>query len=279
MYLDVLNYKLGLIPGHLSSSFVFLIFLYAAQFSSKGDLTAARAFTTLSILELLTTPLGTVLKAIPSVTAAVGCLDRIQDYLRLDGQARYTLSFSKNMQLLSPQLPGRLTPNVQGSDLEKSTGLNDKLLPNIVASFEGVTLRYGADSTEVLRDVQLDIGEGSLVMVVGPVGCGKSTLLKALAGDIPPSKGCVRVKYPEVAYCQQTPWLANCTLRESIIGQTVLDDEKWYQTVTTRCALDTDIANLPGGDEWIVGSAGITLSGGQKQRLVCPSLFLRLLQL
>ncbi|MEA3537412.1 sn-glycerol-3-phosphate ABC transporter ATP-binding protein UgpC [Rhizobium sp. CC-YZS058] len=35
---------------------------------------------------------------------------------------------------------------------------------------------------DVLHDIDLDIGDGELVVFVGPSGCGKSTLLRAIAG-------------------------------------------------------------------------------------------------
>ncbi len=51
----------------------------------------------------------------------------------------------------------------------------------------GLGVDYGAGS--VLEDVDLTIGEGALLGIVGPSGSGKSTLLKALLGSIDPSFG------------------------------------------------------------------------------------------
>ncbi len=47
-------------------------------------------------------------------------------------------------------------------------------------SFRGVGKRFG--EVEVLRDINLEIADGALVVVVGPSGCGKSTLLRLVAG-------------------------------------------------------------------------------------------------
>ena len=47
-------------------------------------------------------------------------------------------------------------------------------------AMRGVSKSYG--SLEVLRDINLDIKRGELVVFVGPSGCGKSTLLRMIAG-------------------------------------------------------------------------------------------------
>ena len=44
----------------------------------------------------------------------------------------------------------------------------------------GIGKSFG--TTEVLKDIDLNIGDGEFVVLVGPSGCGKSTLLRVLAG-------------------------------------------------------------------------------------------------
>ena len=44
-----------------------------------------------------------------------------------------------------------------------------------------VAKTYGG-SVEVLKDINLDIKTGELIVFVGPSGCGKSTLLRMIAG-------------------------------------------------------------------------------------------------
>lgn len=48
-------------------------------------------------------------------------------------------------------------------------------------TFSGVTKRFGSDVYAV-RDLDLDVDDGELLVVVGPSGCGKTTTLRMLAG-------------------------------------------------------------------------------------------------
>src|SRR4051794_26100746 len=57
----------------------------------------------------------------------------------------------------------------------------------------GVTFHTGAKSTEVLKNVDLAVGEGEFISIIGHSGCGKSTLLNVVAGLLPVSIGAVIV--------------------------------------------------------------------------------------
>ena len=57
----------------------------------------------------------------------------------------------------------------------------------------GVTFTRGASSSEVLRDINLQVDEGEFVSIIGHSGCGKSTLLNVVAGLVPMTTGAVIV--------------------------------------------------------------------------------------
>src|SRR3569833_618097 len=55
------------------------------------------------------------------------------------------------------------------------------------------SFRGKGGTVEALRGIDLNIGEGEFVAVIGRSGSGKSTLLRLIAGLIPPPAGQVRV--------------------------------------------------------------------------------------
>ncbi|MDD9863117.1 MAG: energy-coupling factor ABC transporter ATP-binding protein [Gammaproteobacteria bacterium] len=55
----------------------------------------------------------------------------------------------------------------------------------------GLACGYAADNP-VLKGIDLEVGQGSIVAFVGPNGAGKSTLLKTLALELPPIHGEIR---------------------------------------------------------------------------------------
>ncbi|MDQ1489262.1 MAG: branched-chain amino acid transport system ATP-binding protein, partial [Actinomycetota bacterium] len=52
----------------------------------------------------------------------------------------------------------------------------------MMLSVEGVSAGYGRSS--VLRDVSIDVPEGSIATLLGPNGAGKTTLLRVIAGSV-----------------------------------------------------------------------------------------------
>ncbi len=54
-----------------------------------------------------------------------------------------------------------------------------------VISVKQYSFTYGGTTRPAVRDANMEIGEGEIVILAGPSGCGKSTLLKSINGLIP----------------------------------------------------------------------------------------------
>ncbi|MGC8826587.1 MAG: ATP-binding cassette domain-containing protein, partial [Anaerolineae bacterium] len=66
---------------------------------------------------------------------------------------------------------------------------------NVTKSFPG---------RPVLRDWNLDVGEGEILCILGPSGCGKTTLLNLIAGLLAPDAGEIR-RPARLGYVFQEP--------------------------------------------------------------------------
>eukprot|EP00767_Chilomastix_cuspidata_P006740 gnl/Chilomastix_cuspidata/720.p1 GENE.gnl/Chilomastix_cuspidata/720~~gnl/Chilomastix_cuspidata/720.p1 ORF type:complete len:1567 (-),score=246.90 gnl/Chilomastix_cuspidata/720:33-4403(-) len=69
-----------------------------------------------------------------------------------------------------------------------------------------------------------------------------------------------------IAFCAQSAWILNSTIRENITFGLPYNPV-FYQQVVSACCLLPDFAQFTAGDMTEVGERGITLSGGQKHRI------------
>ncbi|KAK9847067.1 hypothetical protein WJX84_012280 [Apatococcus fuscideae] len=176
-------------------------------FAALGfQLTAAVAFPALSLFNLLRFPIMQMPNQITNlINAGVG-LGRIQSFLDAD---------EMNPLPLEP-------PAAWGET---------------AAEIKHGTFFWESGSEPVLRDVNLRVQTGQLVIVSG-----------------------------QVAYTAQDPWVRNASLRDNVLMGEKYDPIR-YQEVLEACALVSDIALLPAGDSSEIGEKGINLSGGQRHRV------------
>lgn len=242
----------------LSPVVTFIGYGIIMKYSSANPPDAATIFSSLSLLSVLISPVNELVSAIPNLAQALESCSRIQQYVTGKKQADFRILASECL-----ASDGGATCE----DIERSTS---------IITLEMVNAGWSPDNT-VLHDISVEVPAGALTIVVGPVGCGKSTLLQILLGEGVLHSGLVALSSDNLAYCDQTPFMTNSSIRQNILGN--LDyDQKWYESCLGACALDVDIRQLADGDKSVVGSKGIALSGGQKQRLVCRRLYFILLR-
>lgn len=56
-----------------------------------------------------------------------------------------------------------------------------------------MVFKRDGNSTSVLDNISLDVGDGEFLCLLGPSGCGKSTLLNTMAGFLSPTGGEIRI--------------------------------------------------------------------------------------
>ncbi|KAF9876316.1 ABC transporter [Colletotrichum karsti] len=242
---------------------------------SNDTLTISKAFTALSILTLVNQPLAGIIMALPITAAAVTSFQRVQDFLngkeRTDTRIaaaggnrtlKGVVTVKDPAAAVSSPIHGDV---VELSEIRKSEVGSESLSESIIASVKG-TFSWSDDSRPVIDIDSWNVRRRAFTLVVGPVGCGKSLLLRALLGELSSFRGTIKTSFSGAAYCGQSAWIPNTTVRDIVVGHGVLD-EAWYRTVVAACALEEDIASWPNGDSTVAGTKGISMSGGQKHRL------------
>ncbi len=144
--------------------------------------------------------------------------------------------------------------------------------------FEKVSFGYAA-GRPVLEDIDLEMGAGRTVALIGHTGSGKTTLAALVPRFYDAGEGRILVDgvdvrdvtrrslRREIGVISQDPFLFSATVRENIAFG-VLDATHEDVELAARAAQAHEfVAKLPQGYDTVIGERGITLSGGQRQRL------------
>ncbi|KAF3450335.1 hypothetical protein FNV43_RR06415 [Rhamnella rubrinervis] len=200
-----------------------------------GDLTPARAFTSLSLFAVLRFPLFMLPNIITQAVNANVSLKRLEDLLLAEERI--------------------LLPN-----------------PPLDPSLPAISIKNGYFSWDTkperptLSNINLDIPVGSLVAIVGITGEGKTSLVSAMLGEIPSVADASVVMRGMVAYVPQISWIFNATVRDNILFGSAFEPGRYEKAIDVT-ALQHDLDLLPGGDLTEIGERGVNISGGQKQRV------------
>lgn len=260
--LAVYSSTLAYFPMMLSPVVTFAIYLGVAL-RNHTTLDAQRMFTSLSLLMLITQPLFGVFQDIFEFMSSMGCLERIEAFLKKETKSDHRL-------LSSQTTSGATRGQTSESDieLERFTIQRVETLDgeDITLEVRDASFGWKKDDDPVINNVNFTVDTSSLVMICGPVASGKSTLLKSLLGETLGLKGFVRLATDSIGYCDQVPWLMGISIKDNITGFSRFNPTL-YNEVLHACDLGPDISVFPDGDNTLVGSKGITLSGGQKQRV------------
>ncbi|MBY6114833.1 ABC transporter ATP-binding protein/permease [Mameliella alba] len=147
-----------------------------------------------------------------------------------------------------------------------------------VVSFKDV--RFGYDPARpILKGIDVQVGAGESVALVGPSGSGKSTIGRLLFRFYDVDGGSVRIDgqdvrdvtqdslHSAIGVVPQDTVLFNDTIRYNIAYGRDGATEEEIIAAARAAQIHDFISNLPEGYDTQVGERGLKLSGGEKQRV------------
>ena len=148
--------------------------------------------------------------------------------------------------------------------------------------FKNVSFAY--ENEDVIKDLSFVINENEKVALVGESGSGKSTIIKLMMGLIKYDDGSVLIDgkelktlnldsfYDHVSYVSQEAPIFDGTLRENLLFDKKVEDEKVLDVIKLVC-LDKFYEKLENGLDTELGERGVRMSGGERQRVALARLF------
>ncbi|MBP5634890.1 MAG: ABC transporter ATP-binding protein [Bacteroidales bacterium] len=145
--------------------------------------------------------------------------------------------------------------------------------------FRGVSFSYEAGGKQVLSDIDLEIGKGKTVAIVGASGAGKTTLVDLIPRFYDVSAGAVTIDGKDiraVAVSDLRSLMGNVNQDPILFNDTILNNIAFGAAGATRAQVE-EAAKIANAHEFIlekeagydtnVGDRGVKLSGGQRQRI------------
>lgn len=210
------------------------------------------------------------------IMAAINYLAQIQIALMMAqhvimGISQAKASVSRIKEVLNTKTEDENDKGDKGKDLAKFT--------NGDIEFKSVSFAYTPDGPRQLEDINLRIGQGRTLAVMGETGSGKSTLVNLLARFYDPTEGAIHIGGKDIrgihhseirshiGVVLQTSVLFSGTLRENLtMGHSDATDDEIMAAAATADIADF-ISQQPEGLNSRVEQGGKNLSGGQRQRL------------
>jgi subfamily B ATP-binding cassette protein MsbA len=150
-----------------------------------------------------------------------------------------------------------------------------------------VSFNYHDSSLPVLKEVDLTVGLGEIVALVGSSGCGKTTLVNLIPRFFDPTEGAVLIDGIDlrdftlpslrsmIGLVSQETVLFNDTVRENIsCGRRQVKQEEIIEAAKAALAHDF-VEQLPHKYGSVIGERGQKLSGGQRQRIAIARAILK----
>ncbi len=162
-------------------------------------------------------------------------------------------------------------------------------LPELVGAvhFDHVSFAYDGTEELTLSDIDLKVGAGQCIALVGRSGAGKSTLAALVSRLYDPRAGAVLIDGHDIRNVRLAALRAHIGVVSQdtfLFHDTLLENLRYTRPAATREDIEAAarsaqihdfIASLPEGYETIVGDRGYRLSGGERQRIAIARALLK----
>lgn len=161
------------------------VVVVAAAFWTRagpGGFTVSEAFTALSVVGLVSTPVANLMGSYPNFVSSLACFDRIQKFLlsdkHIDDKAIESSPCTEYRSAsFDVVFAARTFRNLESDDTDlELQNLSSTRLPTSIASvsveFASATFTLEGKIEPILRGISLSLEKSSLTMIIGPVGSG-----------------------------------------------------------------------------------------------------------
>jgi ATP-binding cassette subfamily B protein len=143
------------------------------------------------------------------------------------------------------------------------------------------------DGTVVFKDLDLEIGAGEKVGIVGLSGAGKSTLVRLMRRHFEPQSGRVRIDGQDIARVTQQSLnqaIAEVPQQPGLFHRSIADNIRYSKPDASEAEIilaaqsahcHDFISQRPQGYDALVGEHGVQLSGGERQRIAIARALLK----
>lgn len=163
-------------------------------------------------------------------------------------------------------------------DQKQISGNNNNVNFNADIYFKNVTFSY-VDDVEILKNINLTIGTGKMIAIVGATGSGKSTIVNVLGRFYEHQSGTIKIGDVNIKDISLSHLRDNIAIvlqeiflfSDSVHNNITLGDENISREDVIRASKAVGahefISKLPNGYDYSIGERGSVLSVGQRQLL------------